>query len=669
MKFLSPKEASQIMDVIDKVEILVKKGKPIHEAFAQAIKEAQLNKDKAHLAVRTWNISQFLANKAVRDEIGLEEELPVVDFEKIRGQIKESNEKKEEDEVDPIYLRPPKEEPEAIRFIPHPIFSRFAGVSPRLKYAFEVKAGKVRLWHEVAEWKKLADYIRQELAIKRSQIQNLIREKIIPQLKNPEFDIKIACQHLARTNKGAAAVLVSLVRAKNIDVDGDPYKVKKASYDPKHPFYANLIKVADLIYDVNKLEKLYEGVAKVSRNLFLRFRDRYGAPRRELVSERFEPENKDYGISKNGFYYKKPILNMEVIAPGVVIPNFFRLDERTVKEGAEGEKSQGRPSGQPRREGNRRHQEGKEQEELLPAVAKAKEIVDAVRETIKEGPVTAYNPETGEARIQTSQGEKTVHIRLHEISDEVLPWLYEEMLRKGFEVDWRLVNRGVQIERLKHFLKMEGERPLAEMMDTLEKVIKATSRGEELPKELLDKFFAIPPPVRNTALKLLGQGELGDRKGQQRLREAWRAYESTRLSENLRRKLLEPVEKLKTLFEQVQFDADGKPRMSGDQEKFILRDGQELDPSGISKELLEIVSSYFRKGEPVDWEEVREIYLSRTTKPNEASKEEVSNTLWEGQKMIAEKALQEKEREEKEREEKEREEKAREEREKKEREE
>jgi hypothetical protein len=740
MKFLSPKEASQIMDVIDKVEILVKKGKPIHEAFAEAIKEAQLNKDKAHLAVRTWNISQFLANKAVRDEIGLEEELPVVDFEKIGGRIKESNEKKKEDEVDPIYLRPPKEEPEAIRFIPHPIFSRFVGVSPRLKYAFEVKAGKVRLWHEVAEWKKLADYIRQELAIKRSQIQNLIREKIIPQLKNPEFDIKIACQHLARTNKGAAAVLVSLVRAKNIDVDGDPYRVKKASYNPKHPFYANLIKVADLIYDVSRLEKLYEGVAKVSRNLFIRFRDRYGAPKRELVREQFEPENKDYGISKNGFYYKKPILNMEVIAPGVVIPNFFRLDERTVKEGAGEErgKKKDRERYEERRGGGEyrkrqedqlrdllyllrrgnvyailpssqkvkiKDEEGKTEyrpfpaittrmfekivekikhpaegegtpptaegekplpkpdidldellgrEKLVPPVREVKEKIEKITRALEQQGKIEYDPNERKVIIKTDS--ETVEIKLSEIPKGVYR-LLREAISRGFPINWSLMNSRVKQEEIMRFLGTEEERYLLGEAQALEQLLLKIKGGQKLTEEESQKLLANPQLVSDAVKSLAGKAELGSPESREILKRVLKKHEDKKLLEGLRRIMLQkplspPVEKLKTLFEQVQFGPDGKPMMSEDKQAFILQGGNTLSVENMPKGLLQIVSDQLKEKKQIDWEETDEHYRQQGTASDQAKVEDVSGILTQWQEVIAEKALEEKKREEKEREEK-----------------
>ena len=319
MKLLTPKDASEIMDVIDRVENLVKKGMPLHDAFAKVIKEAQLNRDKAHLAVRTWNISQFVSNRTIRDEIGWEEDLPVVDFEKVSKQVEQFPKQEKKAEVSPIYFRPPKEDPEPVKFIPHPEFKKYADVSPRLNYAFEVKAGKARLAHEMAQWTKLARHLRQEVNIKRSEIQKFIQEAVIPQLKNPEFDLNFACKHLIQTNKKAAAVLVSLVRAKKI-TDPDPYRIKKAGYDPKHPFYANLIKAADLIENAIQLEKLYENVAKVARNLIIRYRNQFGVPDRRLTTERFIPEGGDeYRLMKNGSYCRQPVLNMEVIAPGMEV--------------------------------------------------------------------------------------------------------------------------------------------------------------------------------------------------------------------------------------------------------------------------------------------------------------------------------------------------------------
>ena len=314
MKLLSPQDARQIMDVIDEVESLVQKGIPLHQAFEKAVKDASLNRDKAHLVARTWNVSQFLANKDVKEEIGWEQELPLIDFEKVGKDIPEESKEKEE-KVASIYFIPPKAPSESIN-LAHPEFLKYAGVSAILDYHHQKKAKKKQLQIEIAAWEKIAANVDNQLRIKKEQIRSLIQEQILPRIKYAEFDLRLAFQHLKVKHPKAAALLDYLSQRTEI--------IKKANlkthYDEKHPFYSNLIKAADLFDQVRVLEEIHKYAVKAHRELFERYRKNFGLPVSPVDSVQFRFKADDIALGKNGSYYKKPVLDREVISSGFTCP-------------------------------------------------------------------------------------------------------------------------------------------------------------------------------------------------------------------------------------------------------------------------------------------------------------------------------------------------------------
>jgi len=292
-------------------------------------------------------------------------------------------------------------------------------------------------------------------------------------------------------------------------------------------------------------------------------------------------------------------------------------------------------------------------EELLPSVRQVKTNVEKIFAALEQQKEIQYDSEKRIVHIETGSG--TVDISFSNIPENVYG-LLRNFISKSPSINWSLFNNLVKQEELMRVLQTNEEQRLSKEVEVTEQLLKKIKNGEELTAEerkMLQEKEWLPEAVE----RLVGKADLGTSKSREILKRILKTQEDKKLLEGLtrmmpRKPLSGPVEKLKTLFEQVQYDDDGKPEISEDGTKFILRNGEKFDPSGISKELLDIVSRHFGKGEPIDWEKVDEIYQRQTIAQQRASVIDVLKALPERQEVLESEALQEKERKKKEREEK-----------------
>jgi len=331
MRFLSPQDAAKIMDVTDKVEHLVKSGVPIHEAFARCVKEANLSHDQAHLAARTWNIGHFLASRGpIREEIGIEETLPLVDFESVKPLIEKTETKKAEAEVAGIYFKPPVRPESKSVSLKHPLFQKYAGASAVLERQFRARQLKTNLGMEIDYWDKLAERQKSLYRQKLAEIAFTVKNDLLPRLKHPDIDLDLARSHLAAASPKAAAVLDRLVKFYNIQPAPLPDHLKKAHYDPKHPIYAGLIKVASLLEEVRQHRWAYKKARAMRAKVFGIYHRCFGLPESEVDKYQVVVEHDDVRLLKNGAYIEKPPLSREVITAGYSLPA-WKMKERPIE--------------------------------------------------------------------------------------------------------------------------------------------------------------------------------------------------------------------------------------------------------------------------------------------------------------------------------------------------